>query len=690
MIFAEETLRPARAATLVAARDPVALCRLPVYAACTLLCLCVNYALGNDIAWDTLNYHYYAGFSALHDRFSQDYFAAGPQSYLNPYAYLPFYALVSVGLTALQVSSLLAVVHSVFLWLVYELGVSVLPSERPWTRVAIGLCAVFLGALDPNLLQEVGTSFSDITTGTLVLAGWVVLARTVQTRALAPMLVAGALLGAASALKLTNAVHTMAATALLLMLPRPWPTRFRFAAGYGAAVGVAFVAVNAFWSYRLWQHFGNPLFPILNNVFRSPEFPTQSFICLRFVPSSLLEALWRPFALVNPVAMVHQESIRADGRYAVLTVLGVMLLARWLWRRSRPGATSQPLIAADSGTRVLAGLGCGLILDWVLWLATSGNARYALPMGAVAAVVLVALLFRLLAARPKVRAYVLAAILGTQLAQTCIGADYRYDPLPWNGPWIKVSVPRALTAEPNLFLTVGIQSNSFLVPYLGAGAGVINFSGGYALGPEGANGARVESLLRRYAPRVRVLVGGARLFTAAERRFPTRERLDELLARFSLRVDPNDCQTIWVHSLPHPLEVTVTGPNTVASEQYPFDSTPFVSCRVAPDPEAYRSLVAQQPPLDAALDHLEDACPQLFEPRRPLTEHVGSEWRRLYLNTDLSAWVVHGELEVNDSVRGDDTIDLGPAAAWEHAPRPLICGRRDGHYFARLAPDRSP
>ncbi len=690
MSLAEEALQPGRAATIRAARDPAAFFRLPVYAGSILLCLCVNYALGNDIAWDTLNYHYYAGFSALHDRFSQDYFAAGPQSYLNPYAYVPFYALVSSGLAALQVSSLLAIAHSVFLWLVYELGVSACPSAKPWTRAAIGLGAVFLGALDPSLMQEVGTSFSDITTGTLVLAGWLLLTRAIQTPALAPALLAGALLGAASALKLSNAVHTMAATALLLMLPRPWPSRFRIGAGYCAAVGIAFIAVNAPWSYRLWQHFGNPLFPMLNNVFRSPEFPVQSFICLRFVPSSILEALWRPFALVNPVAMVHQEAIRADLRYAVLVVLGLVLLARWLWRRSRVLPPRSPSTPPGKDSLVLPALGCALILDWILWLATSGNARYGLPMAAVAAVVLVALLFQLFAAWPKARNYALAAILGTQLLQTCIGADYRYDPFPWNGPWAKVIVPQALTAEPNLFLSIGIQSNSFLVPYLGRGAGVINFSGGYALGQVGANGARVDSLLRRYAPRVRVLATGARLYSAAERRLPTREGLDEVLARLSLRVDPSDCQTIWARGLPHPLEPVVTGKNVLPTEPYPADSTPFVSCRVVGDPQAYERMMAEQSPIDTALDHLEDACPQLFEPRRPLTEHFGHQWRRLYINTDLAAWVVRGELKFNDSVRGEDPVDLGPATAWEQAPRPMICGRRDGHYFARLTQDRSP
>jgi hypothetical protein len=36
------------------------------------------------MAWDTLNYHLYLGFSTPNDRFGQDYFAAVPLSYLNP------------------------------------------------------------------------------------------------------------------------------------------------------------------------------------------------------------------------------------------------------------------------------------------------------------------------------------------------------------------------------------------------------------------------------------------------------------------------------------------------------------------------------------------------------------------------------------------------------------------------------
>ena len=73
--------RPLPGETAICARGRgAALYRLPVYIACTALALVINYLIGKEVGWDTLNYHLYAGFSAVNDRFAQDYFAAGPHN----------------------------------------------------------------------------------------------------------------------------------------------------------------------------------------------------------------------------------------------------------------------------------------------------------------------------------------------------------------------------------------------------------------------------------------------------------------------------------------------------------------------------------------------------------------------------------------------------------------------------------
>jgi hypothetical protein len=653
--------------------------RLPVYVACTLLSVVTNYLLGKDMASDTLHYHLYAGFSAVNDRFGQDYFAAGPQSYFNPYAYVPFYALVSAGLSALEISSVLAVVHSVILWLTFELGVCICPSDDLRARVSTGLCAVALAFVNPILLQQIGSTYTDITTGILVLASWLLLAGAVRTPHPARLVFAGLLLGAASALKLTNTAHALAGFAVLIMLPLSLRGRIRHGLGFGICLGAGFAIVAAPWSYRLEQMFGNPLFPLMNSVFRSPEFPTGPLRHFRFIPGSFAEALWRPFAMIDPMRMVHEELRAPDLRYAVLLALVSVLCLRWMWRHfTQPSKT--PAMPSES-TRVLTALGCGLAADWILWLSGSGNSRYFLPMACVAAVVIVGLLFQLFATRPKVCAYLLAAIFGVQTLQLWMGTEFRWNPTPWGGRWFDIGVPQKLRSDPSLYLTIGIQSNSFIAPFLARGSGLINFSRGYALGPEGASGARIEALIHRDAPHLRVLLDSSRPYENDEAQEQLRSRADVALERFGLRVDASDCATITVHGLPP--DVGVERQSSMPVEPRRRNTTYLVSCHVVPDNADRSALAARKRAVDVVFDRLEEACPKLLQPRGLRSDQFGTAWTRHYLNTDLTAWISHGSVTFDETIRGDSVL-VGHESDWAKAPLRLACGRHDGHYFAQV------
>ena len=688
MILSEGAPEPAlaRANAVAETRITAPSYRLPVYIACTALALVTNYLLGKDMASDTLNYHLYAGFSAVNDRFDQDYFAAGPQSYFNPYAYVPYYGMVSAGLSALAISSVLAVAHSIILWLSFELAALVCPSEDPHIRLTFGVWAVALAFVNPILMQQIGSSFADITTAELVLAGWLLLGGAVRAPHAARVIGAGLLLGAATALKLTNAAHAIAGAAVLIMLPVPLRGRIRYGLGYAISVGLSFVIVAAPWAYRLERMFGNPLFPLMNGVFRSPQFTTEPLRHYRFIPDTLAEALWRPFAMIDPVSMVHEELRAPDLRYAVLVVLLIILLLTWLRRRIAYPQGASAHAEARGSARVLAALGCGLAADWVIWLSSSGNSRYFLPMACVTAIVIIALLFRLFAARPKIRNYILAAIFGIQAVQLWMGTEYRWNPTPWDGRWLTIVVPQRLSTEPSLYLTIGIQSNSFIAPFLARGAGLVNFSGGYTLGPDGASGAIVKQLISRYGPHVRVLLTGERLYERADLREPRRSQVNDALAPFGLRVDMSDCATITVHGLPPELEFRIVAAAAISqpAPRQPRDTTYLVSCHVVPDNTDRSAQIARHRTVELVLDRLEDACPQLFQPRRPLTEYSGNVGVRRYGNTDLSAWVSNDGVKFRQPIRGDSVVYVGREADWVKAPLRLACERRNGHYFAKL------
>jgi hypothetical protein len=304
-----------------------------VCTAFTVLAVALNYLFGKEMAWDTLHYHLYAGFSALNDRFGQDYFAAGPQSYFNPYAYLPFYALVRLGLPGLAIGTILAVLHSILLWITYELACAVWPSADRRQRLFFGLCVTVLALMNPILLQQIGSAFSDITTAELVLGGWLLLAQSVLRPSTKRIIFSGILLGAAAALKQTNAVHALAGFFVLIFVPLPLLGRIRSLSYFGAAMAAGFVLTAAPWSYRLAKTFGNPMFPLLNNLFRSPEFTTAPLLKhYRFIPDSLGDALLLPFRMVSRADMVQDELVAPDIRYAFLLIVFLIFIVARIWQ----------------------------------------------------------------------------------------------------------------------------------------------------------------------------------------------------------------------------------------------------------------------------------------------------------------------------------------------------------------------
>lgn len=698
---ATPVLSQRRAPEATARDDAAASGRIFVYVGCTVLALVISYLLGKDMSWDTLDYHFYAGFSALHDRFNHDYFAAGAQSYLNPYIYAPFYLLAASGLPALAVASALAAVQSIILWLTYELALEVMPADKPRARLVMAVCVVVLAFANPILINQLGSSFADITTAECVLAGWLLLIRAVRAPGVARMLCAGLLLGVATALKATNALHALSAFVVVLFLPVRWPVKLRRGAEFGMALALSFAAVCLPWSIRLEHYFGNPFFPLLNGLFRSPQFTVARMMDYRFVPDSIADALWRPFALVLPLRMEDDELASPDLRYVLLLVAAALMLLWWVWRRFRRNAVEpEPARDTSRANRALAALGCGFAADWTLWLTASGNGRYFIAMACIAAVVGVALVFRLFAARPKACAYVIASIFSAQALQLYSGAQYHFH-VPWEDrPWFDVSVPETLAREPVLYFVFGTQTDSFVYPFLAKGSGFINISGDYELGPGGANGARIAALVRRYSPHLMVLTQDDRSNAERKNDAPEASAMNDALEPFGLRLGGKECSKIVVAG-GSPLSTIIltssdeSGAATPNTPSAPSTTDYFSACGVVPVAAVNADRAAAERKADLVLDRLEDACSALFQPRRPITQYFGdvrhgAVWARRYPNTSLTAWVSHGWIAFTDPLRGGPAKYIGRIADWEVAPQKLECGRQREVYFAKQISSPSP
>lgn len=700
MSVAEHLVRP-RASRRNSSAVLVRIARSPrfwIYLASAAAAVLINYVLGREMLWDTLDYHLYAGFSALHDRFGRDYFAAGTQSYFNPYVYVPFYLLATSGLSALAAASILAILQSGILWLTYELTLVVAPLEKPRARSGMAICAVLLALLNPILLNQFGSSSSDITTAELVLLGWLLVLRATRAPGGTAILFGGLLLGATTGLKLTNSVHLLSAAGVLLFIPVSWRSRFRRAAGYFLASGVGFLIVAAPWAIQLERHFGNPLFPLLNGIFHSPDFFTSPVHDLRFVPDSLGEALWRPFAISAPVRLVDDEFAAPDLRYATLLLLLVLVGAGWLWRRLRGSSGAEVPAGRASSMRPLAGLCCAFLIDWTLWLVASGNGRYFTAMACCAAVLVVALLCQISSARPKARNYAFALLIGAQVIEACAGATYRENG-PWgNGAWFEVSMPSSLRNDHRLYFEFGEQTNSFLIPHLDRSSGVVDLDGDYVLGANGANGNHIRSLIREYWPNLGVLVPlvesrGTDAYSGTDF-----SHVDDTLGHFGLRADAHQCSTITVRDVNAPwkrvLPGGLTGGDRPARSRIIKKAVPTelveLACRVVPAAGSDTSLSLAERRADTVFDRVERACPNLFQPAGPVTldygdQKHGFDWVRRYGNTNLSVVISGGIVRFIDPVRGGPAVYLGRESDWEKAPVPLVCWRLGERYHAALS-----
>ncbi len=272
------------------------------------------------------------------------------------------------------------------------------------------------------------------------------------------------------------------------------------------------------------------------------------------------------------------------------------------------------------------------------------------------------------------------------------GLSLRWEPTiagtgrPWDGRWFNVEIPERLANQPNLYLSIGMQSDSFIVPFLAKGSGAVNFAGGYALGPDGTTASRVRAMITRNAPHLRVLVSGDRIYEDSASRAPRQSDVDDTLRVFGLRVDMGDCETITVHGLRpmvwRPLGSSLAGP-VVIPGKIRFASH-LASCHLVADTGDRSREIAARRAVDVVLNRLEDACPALFQPPRPQTEHVNQLWLRTYGATDLTAWVGDGEVKFIDPTREPHEISVGREEAWARGPLPLQCGRRHGIYFAKL------
>jgi hypothetical protein len=334
----------------------------------------ISVAIGQDDNWDLRNYHLYNVYALLNDRIGFDLAPARFQTYFNPTLDLLYYGLnrwLSPPAAAFVMGALHGLNFVLLLAIARKLAGAVADMRLP-------LLLAGAGVLGPGFRGELGNTMGDNMTALLVLGAlYLILSRWEAlldrgAKAATAVLCAGLLMGLGTGLKLTNAPYAVALCLAFFAVPLPYRQRLGLAFLFGGGVLAGVALTGGWWFLKMWQLFGNPLFPQFNNIFHSPWATEIGVIDASYVPRTLLEYLQWPFIFANDFHRVTEVPTILSmwpATYVLFAVCGVVLLLRRLLGAAR-------LSISPRGRFFLLFFG----LAYLVWMGMFGIYRYLVPL----------------------------------------------------------------------------------------------------------------------------------------------------------------------------------------------------------------------------------------------------------------------------------------------------------------------
>jgi hypothetical protein len=400
--------------------------------------------LGQDTNWDLRNYHLYGPYALLTGRLGKDLAPAMMQSYFNPLLDVPYYLLAMHGPPRLA-----AFVMGVWQGLVFValVGIAreVLPPMKPDVarRDRLAVLLAFAGVAASGFLSLLGNTMGDNTTAVLVLAALCGVLRALGTGRRGDgrlewgwMVAAGAVMGAAVGLKLTNVIYAVALAAALFALPVAWLARVRAEAVFALGGLMGTLATAGFWWLRMWRTFRNPVFPLFNGIFKSPMMDGESVGATRYHAHHQWEiVIWPLVTAARPLRLGEQAIWQIV--WPVLFVLVVAWGCRALYTSVRPRADEPSLAPA---ARIVIAF---LIVSYLAWMFEFNIYRYAIAMSLAAPLGIWLLFARLVhpsaLRRAATSTLIACAIVGLAGFKTWgqapwAATSFRVDPIAFDDP----------------------------------------------------------------------------------------------------------------------------------------------------------------------------------------------------------------------------------------------------------------
>lgn len=417
-------------------------------------------AFGMDANWDLRNYHWYNGYALLTGRFGQDLLPAQMPTFYNPLLDLPFYLLAS-HLPARVAGFLWGTVQGVNLSLLFLVASSCLRNGPVLQRTLAAMALAMMGGLGGGTLGLIGTTFHDNVVSLGILGALAVTARGLPgildgraPQAVARVAAAGLLAGAAMGLKNPMVIYAVGLCLAFLALPaRPW-RRLWLAFFFGVGVLAGLALCGGYWMAYLWHDYGNPVFPHMNHIFKSPFAALSDYVNVSFFPPTMVERLFFP-AVFTFAPLTVGEVPWFDLR--VLTLFVLIPVGFIAAQADRSLRVRNEWLTEGPATRYLL---TALTVTYALWVAMFCIYRYLVPLEMLAPLALVMAIGLLPLARHLRIGLAVALLILVQ--GTVRPADWGR--VAWADHWVTADVPPIADPDHSMVLMAGYWAISHVIP----------------------------------------------------------------------------------------------------------------------------------------------------------------------------------------------------------------------------------
>ena len=494
----------------------------------------LSMANGQDDGWDMRNYHLYNAHALLNGRVGFDLAPAGFQTYFNPTLDLPYYFL-NRWLPPQLVGFVLGALHGLNFVLLAGIARRLVGPRRRLVLLLAGACL-----FGPGFLSELGNTMGDNLTALFVLGSLYIVLRhwdgLLQWRARAGLTLAcaGLVMGVSAGLKLTNATYAVALCLALLTVPLPWWSRLRLALVFGIGVLGGVAATAGWWFVKMWNTFGNPLFPQFNNIFHSPLAAENGVIDFYFRPVGWMENLLWPFIFTFNARRVSELAMKLAVwplLYALLAAFAVVWLLRRRARHAAGRAVTQPAPLEARAVFTLVFFAAA----YVVWMRMFSIYRYLVPLELLAPL-MIWIVWRYLAPSAQ-------RLAGVALALLAIGvfpiANWGHQ--AWGERAFSAEVPAFATpAQSIVFLAQSDPPSGWMSTFLPPEVKIISLGTGFPESPAW-RALREKAVAERGGPHY--------LLFAASKNDRDGSRLRKLAAARALGLadNPSGCRTLaWL------------------------------------------------------------------------------------------------------------------------------------------------